>query len=366
MKKGLAMVEEDGKIVDIINAATVPSDCPEAIVDLSHCTIMPPLFDCSVDLASSASLDLTRNVGKSRKAITAAIARHIHFCHSHGVLGMADYERESIDDVSLGQRRGVDEAVTVKTAGPVYSTSEHCALNSESKDLDFVKIVHTGDIESIHVASDNAGKKENENLHRLVRAAHDRGKKTVVLANGEKGVREALHAECDALEQGYEMGEENLEIMASRKILWIPSLMKAKTSVEVAPASQKAVALKQLKKQQVLLRRARRLDIPTAVGTGAGSPGILHGEAVIEEIQQFIKSGYSLVEALRAASLVGADFFKIPGIGVLQAGGWANFIVSRGMVQQLPRKLFYLENIYWNGKPSQGYRKNPVKTVSKS
>ena len=57
------------------------------------------------------------------------------------------------------------------------------------------------------------------------------------------------------------------------------------------------------------LGRARMLGTPTAVGTGAGSVGILHGESVVEEIKLFIKAGYSLPEAIGCASEQGARFF---------------------------------------------------------
>ncbi|MDH4331615.1 MAG: hypothetical protein OEV89_03465 [Desulfobulbaceae bacterium] len=43
-------------------------------------------------------------------------------------------------------------------------------------------------------------------------------------------------------------------------------------------------------------------------------------------------------------------------------GRKATFLISRGTVQQLPRKLSYLEGIYVDGAPSSTYRKNPVKT----
>lgn len=364
--KGVALVEDNGMILDLIASESVPSDCREKVVDMSHCTIMPPLVDCSVDLTSTASMDSSTRDDKTNTARDSNIVRHIHFCHSHGVLGLADGEHGSTAADSTGPLGDVDEAVTIRTAGKVYLTSEHGGLKRDLADLDFVKIVHTGGIGAMMIDSKSLGSKEKSNLLHLVREAHDKGKKTVVLANGNEAVREALDSGCDAIEQGYGMGEENLEIMASRKILWIPSLIRAKIHIEVATANQRTEAVQQLKKQQALLRRARSLDFPVAAGTGAGSPGVIHGEAVIEEIQQFVKSGYSLVEALRAASFTGAQFFKIPEIGLLQAGGRANFIVSRGMVQQLPRKLFYLENIYWQGRPSKGYRKNPVKTVSKA
>jgi imidazolonepropionase-like amidohydrolase len=366
IKKGVALVEENGAILDLIAAETVPSGCRERVVDMSHCTIMPPLVDCSVDLASSPSMNSGRSDDKTTTARDSSIARHIHFCHSHGVLGLAVGDHDNTDAVSAQPPGDVDEAVTVRTAGKVYLSTEHRGLKSDVADLDFVKIVHTGGIEAMMNDSKSSESKEKNSLLHLVREAHDKGKKTVVLANGSKAVREALDSGCDAIEQGYNMGEENLEIMASRKILWIPSLIQAKIYLEVASANQRTETAQQLKRQQALLRRARSLDVPIAVGTGAGSPGVIHGEAVIEEIQQFVKSGFTLVEALRSASFTGAEFFKIPEIGLLQAGGRANFIVSRGMVQQLPRKLFYLENIYWQGKPSQGYQKNPIKTVAKT
>ncbi len=110
-----------------------------------------------------------------------------------------------------------------------------------------------------------------------------------------------------------------------------------------------------LNKQLEQLRSARKLGVTTAMGTGAGSIGILHGESMAEEIKLFLKAGYSLEEAICSASENGARFFKMEKLGLLTVGQQATFLIA----SQLPRKLSYLEGIYVDGTPSNTYNKNP-------
>lgn len=77
-----------------------------------------------------------------------------------------------------------------------------------------------------------------------------------------------------------------------------------------------------------------------------------------------MKKGYSRLEALRCAPAVGTAFFGMENICILQKGRPANFLGSRNTVQQVPRKLAYLEDIFYDGLSSAFYRKNPVKTVA--
>ena len=203
------------------------------------------------------------------------------------------------------------------------------------------------------------------------------------MANGRQQVAEALAAGCDAIEQGYAMGEDNLRKMSEKDVLWIPSVLRAKNGLDGAGSSgdvccrfsQRYVApgkpnpgaeafwKKMLAEQLTQLRLARKLGMKTAVGTGAGSVGILHGESMVEEMKLFIKAGYSLEETIHCASGNGAGFSGMEKLGTLTIGRKATFLVTRGTVQQLPRKLSYLEGIYVDGAPSVTYRKNPVKTV---
>jgi len=85
---------------------------------------------------------------------------------------------------------------------------------------------------------------------------------------------------------------------------------------------------------------------------------------MVEEVKLFLKAGYSLAETIRCASENGARFFGMAKLGALAVGRHATFLISRGSVKQLPRKLSYLEGIYVDGAPSIKYRKNPVKPAS--
>ena len=113
-----------------------------------------------------------------------------------------------------------------------------------------------------------------------------------------------------------------------------------------------------LSEQLEQLRLARELGVQTAIGTGAGSVGILHGEAMVEEMKLFIQAGYSLEETICCASENGARFFNLNQLGPLTQGHPATFLITRGTAKQLPRKLAYLEGIYINGAPSSAYHKN--------
>ncbi len=358
--RNIFLAVKDSIITAIGPAKDLPRNDGAVIDDLSHCTIVPPLVDCSVSLSRSPSVDpkvqlSVEEAGIEKKAALAA--QHIRYCHSHGVLGVAN----SDDSIGLGghlhEMMAQGSIIDIRTAGS-----------------DFLKIVYSAIIEE---------EAPNPRLSRddLYRMLQQRGKKkAVVLANGQQQVKETLAAGCDAIEQGYGMGEDNLRKMADMDVLWIPSVLMAKNGMQgaasggdvmcrfsmryVAPGKPDPGAetfwKKMLAEQLSQLRSARKLGVKIAVGTGAGSVGILHGESLVEEMKLFIKAGYSLEETIRCASDNGARFFGMENLGTLTVGRQATFLISRGGVQQLPRKLSYLESIYVDGAPSVTYRKNPV------
>jgi imidazolonepropionase-like amidohydrolase len=118
---------------------------------------------------------------------------------------------------------------------------------------------------------------------------------------------------------------------------------------------------KNLNHQIEQLALARELGVNVALGTDAGSLGVLHGESMVEEMKLFKKAGYSLAETVRCATSNGAGLLGIDDFGLIAPGKTATFLVARGAPAQLPRKLSYLEAIYQSGVPSELYRKNPVK-----
>ena len=380
VRRNVFLAVKDGIITAIGSAADLPRNDGAVINDFTHCTIVPALVDCSVSLSRSPSVDRevrlsTEESGFAEKA--AMLERHIRYCHAHGVQGVA--VSDDITDLRECYQVGMTQRtiIDIRTAGRLCRSRQDCAAGNPAGG-DFLKIGYSGNIED---EEDPHPRLNHEDLCRILR--YRGGKKAVVVANGPQPVKEALEAGCDAIEQGYLMGEDNLRKMAEKNILWIPSVLRAKNALDgagaggdvccrfslryVAPGKSvpgaEAFWKKRLAAQLTQLRFARKLGVTTAVGTGAGSVGILHGESMVEEMKLFIKAGYSLAEAIRCASENGARFFGMEKLGMLTVGRQATFLIARGTVQQLPRKLSYLEGIYVDGAPSTTYHKNPVMTA---
>jgi imidazolonepropionase-like amidohydrolase len=378
VRRNVLLAVQDSFIAAIGSATDLPLSAGAAIDDFSHCTIVPALVDCSVSLSQSPSVDsrvrlFFEEAGLAEKA--TLVAKHIRYCHAYGVLGVAD----SGDPAGLAERSQEETAqggiVAIRTSGGLCRSRQDCA-DGNPAGVDYLKIGYSADID------DEAApypRPDHEDLCRILQRRD--GRKAVVVANGRQQVAEALAAGCDAVEQGYGMGEDNLRKMAEKGVLWIPSVLRAKNALNgagaggdvacrfslryVAPGKPapgaEAYWKKVLAEQLAQLRLARKLGVPTAMGTGAGSVGILHGESMVEEMKLFIKAGYSLSETIRCASENGAGFFGMKKLGALAVGRKATFLLARGTVQQLPRKLSYLESIYVDGAPSSAYRKNPVR-----
>ena len=372
VRRNVFLALKDSIITAIDPAADLPRDAGAVIDDFSHCTIVPALVDCSVSLSHSPSVDRKvqlsiEEAGFAKKS--ALVTQHIRYCHSHGVLGVAD----SDDSIGLGDHlqevMPQGSIINIRTSGRLCRSRQDCAAG-RAAGSDFLKIVYS---ENLGGGEASDSRLTREDLWSILQQKGE--KKTVVTANGRQGVQEALQAGCDAIEQGYSMGEDNLRKMADMDVLWIPSVLLAKNALDsagscgdvtcrfslryVAPGKPDPAAEtyweKMLAEQLTQLRSARKLGVKTAVGTGAGNVGILHGESMVEEMKLFIKAGYSLEETIRCASDNGARFFGMENLGALTVGRKATFLVARGTVQLLPRKLAYLETIYVDGAPSRNF-----------
>ena len=376
--QNIFLAVKDTIITAIGPVADLPSQDQTAIDDFSHCTILPALVDCSVSLSRSPSVDAKVRLALAEADLAQKAAlceRHIYYCHSYGVLGVA--ASDELTDLGPYAQKGQAQKsiVDIRTSGRLCRSRQDCA-GDHSVGGDFLKIGYSGNIDdeaalSVRLSPDD--------LRRLLQ--HKGEKKAVVVANGRQQIEDALVAGCDAIEQGYGIGEDNLQKMVENDVLWIPSVLRAKNALDAAGSggdvccrfSQRYIApgqslpgaeafwKKVLAEQLTQLRLARQLGVVTAVGTGAGSVGILHGESMVEEMKLFIKAGYSLEETIRCASENGAGFFGMEKLGRLAVGRQATFLITRGTVQQLPRKLSYLEAIYVDGSPSGTYNKNPIK-----
>ena len=371
-RRNVFLAVQGSVIAAIGPASDLPPDEGAPVDDLSHCIILPALVDCSISLSCSPSVDgqvraAAEKAGLAEK--TALLERHIRYCHDHGVLGAADSDQCGLVAGYLAEK-GPGRMVELQTADRRRGNSPDTAAG-QPVGGDFLRIEYSGNIEDRDAFHPRFSPEE---LRRILESSG--GRKTVVVANGRRLAEEALAAGCDAIEQGYGMGEDNLGKMAAGNVLWIPGLLRARNGLAGSVAGgvlcrfsqghaahgrpdpgAEAFWKKALAGQMEQLRLAGKLGVKTAIGTGAGSIGILHGESLAEEMKLFIKAGFSISETIRSASANGAGFFNMEKLGALTVGRPATFLIARGTLQQLPRKLSYLEGIYIGGVPSDSYRK---------
>lgn len=357
---------------------------PALVTDLSHCTILPPLVDSHVHMFMSGATDrytrehqLAADYGELRPVI----ARHLHYLFSHGVLAARDGGDKGGYALAYRQTKEMHPEVILKVVGRAWHAQGRYggligrtpgdgeslveAFVREGEVADQVKLVNSGYNSLKAFGQETEPQFSTAELAEVVKLAAQAGRKVMVHANGREPVRRAILAGCHSIEHGFFMGRENLELMAEKGTFWVPTVFTMKAFAEnfshAAHGADLRVIEKNLHHQLGQLALARQLGVKVALGTDAGSLGVLHGESVVEEMKLFRKAGYSLAETVQCATSNGAQLLGLDDFGPLVTGRAATFLIARGVPSQLPRKLSYLEGIYVNGLPSKLYRKNPVK-----
>lgn len=373
----------DGRFQSILPAEASVDVDPALFTDLSHCTILPPLVDCHLHLFMSSTTDVKIRdwqLAASCEELNPPMGRHLNDLFSHGVLGARDGGDRNGCAALLRDSPLMHKEVTLKVAGRAYHREGRYGgligravpqgkslvtvyLESE-RHGDVVKIVNSGLNSLDTYAKETEPQFTEEELRDLVEAAETRGQKVMVHANGKEPVRRAVAAGCHSIEHGFFMGEENIERMAQKGTYWVPTVFTMKAfGLNIGSTRTKADATaigKTVEHQLHQLRLARERGVKVALGTDAGSLGVLHGESIVEEMKLYKKVGYTLPETVHCATVAGAELLGIDDFRGIQEGAKATFLVSRGAPSQLPRKILYLESIYIDGVQSALYRKDPV------
>lgn len=352
------------------------TDLEHRIIDLSTCTVLPPLVDCHVHLTLSGSAD--PEVRQHRRAADyeasrPVIAEHLHNHFTHGVLAVRDGGDDRAHVLRFkkeGDKTG-NAPVVIQAAGrawhnrnrygsfigrtPGKNKSLAAAFLRDTEPVDHVKIINSG-LNSLSIfGHETAPQFSPTELALLAVQAHREDKPVMVHANGRLPVRLALEAGCDSIEHGFFMGLENLKLMAETQTTWVPTActMKALANDPAPCGSQvdENVVQKNLQDQMEQIQQARRYGVPIALGTDAGSRGVLHGKAVVEEIQILIRAGCSLAESIQSATVNGARLLGLDFMGGIVPGKPAHFIAAGCSPAMLPEKLYPLEGVYLNGTP---------------
>ena len=342
-------------------------------LDLNKATILPALVDSHVHLTMSGTMDQDERVRQLDMGFNLAedvIRKHLDQHLAAGVLAVRDGGDKNAHVLHYKHKhlRSHPMAVQVKSAGRAWrkpgrygqligreldpTTSLGRAIQAENDPVDHIKIVNSGLNSLIEFGKQTQPQFDSDELRAAVSAADQRRLKIMVHANGQIPVQTAVAAGCRSIEHGFFMGTDNLNLMVEKAVVWVPTAvtMQAYGRYLKKIGEKTAVALRNLDHQVEQLQTARQLKVPIALGTDAGSPAVDHGRAIVDEMEIFIKAGFSIEETVRCATFNGAQLLGIKDLGLLVRGMPATFIAVKGNPKGLPDSLRQLLGVWVNGK----------------
>jgi imidazolonepropionase-like amidohydrolase len=362
IRQGVLMTVAQGTLVSL--AETRPDDFPGGgVVDMTSFTVLPGLVDAHVHLAMSGTgagpeREAQRNASFEQAAVR--IQGHLREHIRHGVVAVRD-GGDGSGHALLYKKRFLQETpppTVVKAAGrgwhaagrygsliggsPKPGEALAQAMARTWGGNDHVKIVNSGLNSLTRFGEETAPQFSLEELEKAVETAHALGKKVMIHANGRAPVRLALEAGCDSIEHGFFMGRENLERMAERKTVWVPTActMAAYGEKLERGSKESEVAKRNLDHQLGQIGLASRVGVPVAVGTDSGSLGVHHGKSLAREIHLLMAAGFTLEEAVKSATAGGAALLGVEDhTGVLAPGNPATFVAVRGLPGSLVEAL---------------------------
>ncbi|MDP3282829.1 MAG: amidohydrolase family protein [Desulfobacterales bacterium] len=376
VRKNIRLRIENGKICSISDSESVDSR-KDRVIDFGSGTILPCLVDSHVHLCMSGTDDPVAREKQLRADfddIKDLISEHIRRHLSYGVLAVRDggdsyahvlrYRNEypDIKKALIGirvagrawHRAGRYGGLIGRPLQENHFLAEEIQIDPEEKD--HIKIVNSGLNSLREFGKETLPQFSAEDLSDVVKIARKCGRRVMVHANGKKPVAAAIVARCNSIEHGFFMGIENLKTMAEKGVVWVPTACTMKAYAEyMKPGSiEHEVSRMNLDHQIEQISKARELGVTVALGTDAGSIGVHHGSAVIDEMELLLQAGYSLPEAVRSSSKNGADLLGIYDFGILASGKPATFLAVKGDPSKLPGSLSAIQAIYINGTSASG------------
>lgn len=151
----------------------------------------------------------------------------------------------------------------------------------------------------------------------VAQTAKAAGLKTLVHCSGPKGLAIAARAGFDSIEHGFFMDRETLAVMRDNDVAWTPTFCPVHFQWQVPNAvgwsDQTVGNLRRiLDSHAEHLSLAYEMGVSLLLGTDAGSMGVEHGKAVIEEIRRFVEAGLPLTSVLASATSIPRRHFELP------------------------------------------------------
>jgi imidazolonepropionase-like amidohydrolase len=346
-------------------------EAAESVLDLSECTLLPALIDCHTHLGlpeTPGQKKTSTGSSEDENGVCERILRRLDQYLVTGVMAVrdgGDKEGRSLlcktDPFIKKHPVGVRVAGAARHRAGRYgdfigiglSPDQELAetVQAETADVDHIKIVNSG-LNSLYVfGKETAPQFGSGELAAAIRAARQRGYKTMVHANGKIPVKAALDAGCDSIEHGFFMGRENINRLADSRTIWVPTVFTMQALKQRMRRMGEAadVVQRNLDHQLEQIQIARQRGVRVALGTDAGSSGVAYGQAVVNEMKLYLDAGYTIEQVIACATRVGALLINQTRCGQIKTGMLANIIAVKGEPSQLLQSLRKIKKIIYKG-----------------
>lgn len=193
-------------------------------------------------------------------------------------------------------------------AQEVSSAEEiRAAITARAKSADDLKILLTGIIDFEAGAVTKPPQFDLESLNLIVAVAAEHGLKTFAHCSGLDGLELAVQAGVDSIEHGFFMEEGILDVMAEKGIAWVPTFSPVHFQwerPELAGWNENTIAnLRRILDDHLhYVEMAYHKGVQLVAGSDAGSHGVRHGRALIDELDFFLEAGLPMQEVLKSVT----------------------------------------------------------------
>jgi imidazolonepropionase-like amidohydrolase len=347
--------------VDNGRIASVADKAPTGLtpIDLSSETVLPGLIDCHAHVLGNPK-DLNAAAPLRMSSPQAALwgVRNLQIWMSHGFTTLRDAGESDLAYGQLALRdsiaKGLIKGPRMVSAGNFISvtgghgdadvlapdqalsrrpnladTVDEVAL-AVRHDLkygaDWIKLMATGGV--MDPFSDfNSQELSEDQMAKAVELAHRAGRRVMAHAEGTEGIKAAVRAGVDSVEHGTMMDEEGAALMEQKGTWLVPTLYTFQHfdynvgMEQVSIDKQKTI----LKHQQAAFHRALRHHLRIAYGTDVDI------DFLPKEFEALVHGGMQPLEALRAATINGADLLGLGNdVGTIEPGKFADIIAVHG------------------------------------